>query len=149
MFYYPITEVRKFSQEVGRGSCYQQFASARPHGDGSNRFVVIFDEDIDTRVLDRLGAVYKICGERDFPYLYIVAERKGLLTLVFKKDHGIAKACQDSSSLETAVKLLASDEDHWSIYCFIEDDDFEEYAGHLTHPKITKEQLDEATTWHV
>ena len=144
--YYPITQIKRFSTPQGRGSCYQQFAGPGPHGDGKNRFAVIFDEDIDSRVFDRLDAIYKIAGTLPLPDILMIGERKGSLTIVLRKPHPLLA---DAEKLENLLPTMSSDGDFWSVRVFTVDETLVAYGQYLAHPALKYTAFLEATTWEV
>lgn len=86
LFFVPITPILEFSQgPEGRGCRYQQFS----YGAGQ-RFAVLFDEDIDPRVFERIEkcfleeAKYALYPTKERFEPLIFAERKGSLTIVVK-----------------------------------------------------------------
>ncbi len=140
-YYYPITPILKFKKPEGRGSCYQQFASPGPHGDGLNRFVVIFDEDIDFRVFERLDAIYKLAAP-DLPDILAIGERKGHLTVVLRKPFALF----DYADTESKLQALSTDGDYWPLAAFTEEK-FSAFRGLICHPAISQESFMEAVTW--
>lgn len=140
-YFYPITAITKFNTSQGRGSCYQQFASHGPHGNGENRFTLIFDEDIDFRVLSRLERAFDLDPD-GMKGLLIVGERKGSMTFVFKN-----KVPDFLESPFCSAALTGPDRDEWYISAFVYPDP--EIPGHLANPALTPEALKEATTWYV
>ena len=141
-YYYPITPVLKFKEPEGRGSCYQQFASPAPHGTGQNRFVVIFDEDVDFRICPRLDAFFKLAAP-DVPEILVAAERKGSLTLILK---GNLPESIDIASLPSQLAAMSTDGDNWLVEIFT-DQQYAEFASHLSHPPLKPQSYMEAITW--
>ncbi len=149
-FYYPLTAVTPFHPLQGRGSCYQQFASAEPSGLGSNRFVVIFDEDVDFRVFDRIEALFSLSPKGKHLGILAVGERKGSLTIVFKEDAHIPDIFKNPSKLSSDIHDLCSDGDYWSVFVYVAGKDyFREYAASLAHPPLSQQAFMEAITWRV
>jgi hypothetical protein len=146
-FYYPITEIKQFKEPQGRGSCYQQFATGHPHGDGQNRFVVIFDEDIDFRVFERIDALFKRAEHRKDPFSpLVIAERKGSLTVILRG--AVPAWLKDADDTASYIAAVSSDGDYWSFYAH-EEHEWHEYAGMLCHPAISKAAFLEAIEWSV
>jgi hypothetical protein len=142
-FYYPITEIKAFDKPEGRGSCYQQFASPGPHGNGMNRFAVIFDEDIDFRIFSRLDRAFELEPE-GMQRLLVVGERKGSLTFVFRGNP--PEAFQTPHFMDNAI--IGPDGDHWPVYAFSHSHG-PEMLGHLANPELSAKAFDEAIAWSV
>lgn len=119
----PLTATINFPKPEGRGAVYRIYEI------NDNPVIVIFDEDMDMRLVCRIKA--NIAG---FPSdTLMIGERKGSLTAILRAE---------SKEAEYYFKNIAENEngldvDPWS-YSIFNYQDFEELDGHITHPSMSK-----------
>lgn len=120
----PLTATINFPKPEGRGAVYRVYEI------NDNPVVVIFDEDMDMRLVERIKT-----NIAEFPSTtLIIGERKGHLTAILKNES--LEAIQYFEDI--AEKGCGLDSDYWSHSIF-NYKDLKEASRNITHPSMSKE----------
>lgn len=122
-------DTNHFVRNVGRGCTWK----LGHHLGSDQRFVLIFDEDVDLRVLPRIELLFNTVLIQGSSPL-IVGERKGALSVLFDKMPS-REFCEFLTKALESNPAFYPDEDSWSVYLFSLEN-IRDSLGHFAHPAM-------------